>query len=66
MSKVEKEFMEEIERCLSMVTKDSCPNIYERIQTKNGYSQVVDMIISMVINDNITPSACIPQIESEL
>lgn len=63
MDNIEKELREEIYRSLKNVTKENCPNVWNRIQTKDGYTQVEEMIINMVINDNITPSSCISQIE---
>lgn len=51
---------------LQKITNVSYPNIYKRIQSKEGYKQVEDSIINMVISNNITPSACIAQLESEL
>ncbi len=64
-NKIEKELRDEILKQLKKVSKKSCPNIYQRIQ-EGAYRQIEEMIINMVINDHITPSACIPQIESEL
>lgn len=62
----EEKLRAEIYKALRKVTKKSCPNVYERIQTEEGYSQIENKIINMVIHDSITPSACIPHIESEL
>lgn len=66
MENIENELRTEIYNSLKNVTKENCPNIWNRIQTKKGYAQIEEMIINMVINDHITPSSCIPQIESEL
>ena len=66
MKDVEKQLREEILRTLKGVTKANCPKIWERIQTEQGYMQVEEMIINMVINDHIAPSSCLSQIESEL
>jgi len=66
MNNIENQLRNEIYEQLKQVRKEACPNIYERIQTESGYMQIESMIINMVINDHITPSACIPQIESEL
>jgi DNA repair protein RadC len=46
--------------------KELTPNIYKLIQQKNGYAWMENRIINMMINDGITASSCIPQIESEL
>ena len=42
------------------------PEVYKLIQEKNGYAWVEKRIIQMMIDDGITVSATIPQIESEL
>lgn len=66
MENVENQLRSEILSSLKNVTAENCPNIWKRIQTPTGYAQIEEMIINMVINDHITPSSCIPQIESEL
>lgn len=66
MENVEKQLRTEILNALRNVNADNCPNLWKRIQTRQGYAQVEEMIINMVINDNIAPSSCIPQLESEL
>ncbi|MBR2105306.1 MAG: hypothetical protein IKQ30_14490 [Bacteroidales bacterium] len=66
MKDIETELRREIYSRLKEVTAKSAPKVYERIQTPGGYAQIESMIIYMVINDHITPSACIGQIESEL
>ncbi len=63
---VEQELREEILSQLKQLKPKACPKVYETIQTKSGYASIESMIISMVIHDKITPSACIAQIESEL
>ena len=62
----EKAIREEIKKQLSNVTIKNAPKIFKKIQTKDGYQEIEARIIIMVVNDGITPSACIPQIESEL
>ncbi len=63
---IENQLRAEILAALRRVDAENCPNIWKRIQTRTGYAQVEEMIINMVINDHITPSACIPQLESEM
>jgi len=65
-SKVEKEIREEIFHQLKKVTKANSPNIWERIQTKEGYSKLEEQIIYKVINQHLVPAAIIPQMETEL
>lgn len=60
---IEEQLRAEILNALKNVTKANCPNVWKRIQTKDGYAQIEEMIIDMVINDHITPSSCISQIE---
>lgn len=65
---LEKRLRKEIFDQLQKVNKNKMltPKIYDLIQSENGYSWVEKRIISMVIQDGITISACIPQIENEL
>jgi len=65
-SKAEKELREEILKQLKKVTKANSPNIWERIQTKEGYSKLEEQIIYKVINQHLVPAAIIPQMETEL
>lgn len=48
------------------INPTNTPKIAEIIITQEGYCEIEAKIIKMVINDGITPSACIPHIESEL
>lgn len=65
---LEKRLRQEIFEQLQKVNKNKMltPNIYNLIQTQNGYAYIEQRIINMVINDRITISASIPQIETEL
>ena len=56
----------EIAKQLKKVNTKNAPRIYEKLKTKAGHLDMEARIIKMVINDGITPSACIPQIEIEL
>lgn len=42
------------------------PKVCELIKEKTGYELLERRIIQMMVNDGITVSTCIPQIESEL
>lgn len=65
-SNAEKELREEILKQLKKVTKANSPNIWERIQTKEGYLKLEEQIIYKVINQHLVPAAIIPQMETEL
>lgn len=64
-SKLETELREEILRQLKKVTKVNSPNVWERIQTKQGYKKLEEQIIQRVISQHLVPAAMIPQIENE-
>ena len=63
---LEKLLRKEIHEQLNRVNKKNAPKIYHKLKTKEGYNEIETKIILMVANDSITPSACIPHIESEL
>jgi DNA repair protein RadC len=62
----ETQLRQEIFDQLSRVTSKNAPKIHKMIQTESGYRNVEQRIITMVVRDKITPSACIPQVENEL
>jgi DNA repair protein RadC len=64
--KLENELREEILRQLKRVTKANSPNLWERIQTQQGYKSLEQQIINRIINQHLVPAAIIPQMESEL
>lgn len=66
MTDIEQALRAEIQTQLKKVNKSNTPKIHAFIQDKSGYLEIEKRIILMVIQDNITPSACIPQIEVEL
>ena len=51
----------ELMRCDPTVT----PAVCSRTRTLDGYRQVEDTIINMVIKQGLMPSACVAQLESE-
>jgi hypothetical protein len=61
-----------IKNSLVNVSKANCPNIYKMIYNKNGkvvprgYQIVETKIIKKIINNNMSISAAIPQLEMEL
>ena len=65
-SKAEKEIREEILKQLRKVTKANSPNIWERIQTREGYLKLEEQIIYKLINQHLVPAAIIPLMESEM
>lgn len=58
-------FRLEIKRHLDKCNPEILPKVCRLIRTKEGYQKMEQRIIVMVINDQITPSAAIAQIESE-
>jgi DNA repair protein RadC len=67
-TKVENELRQEVFSQLKKVSNSPklTPKIHKLLKTKSGYEWMERRIIQMMINDNITASACIPQIETEL
>ena len=66
MENVENQLRSAIYEALKNVTRENSPKVWKEIQTKAGYSYIENKIIYMVINDHITPDACVPQIEVEM
>ena len=48
------------------VTNANAPNLFEMMQSPQGYEQVEQMVIRKVLHDQMVPAAVIPLIESEL
>jgi DNA repair protein RadC len=67
-AKIEDELRFEVFQQLKKASENPgmTPNISKLLKTKSGYEWMERRIIQMMINDSITASACIPQIESEL
>lgn len=63
---LENQLREEILQQLKKVTKANSPNIWERIQTPEGYRKVEEQIIYHVIHQQLVPAAIIPQMEVEM
>lgn len=63
---IEKKLREEIFFQLSKVNKTNAAHIHKLLQTESGYQMIEQRIIDLVIRERITPSAAIPQIETEL
>jgi hypothetical protein len=65
-SNIEKQLRDEIHRVLQNVDTSNAPRIHSAIKTERGYKQIEARIINMVIDDQLTPSACIPHLERQL
>lgn len=57
---------ENIRAALAIVTPANSATIYKLIQTESGYKNVEEMIITKMIQNNFSASACIPHLEREL
>jgi len=66
MENVENQLRTAIFEALKKVTPENSPKVWKELQTKSGYKFIENKIIYMVINDHITPDACVPQIEVEM
>jgi len=55
-----------IEQALSTVTSENAPNVFLAISEVQGYKNIEDQIIRMMIDESITASACIIHIENSL
>ena len=63
---IEKQLRDEIHRVLQNVSSDNAPTIHSSIQTEMGYKNIEAKIIALCVNEQMTPSACIPHIERQL
>ena len=62
---LEAELRLEIKRHLDKCDPEATPRICERTSTIDGYRDVEDAVIRLMIHDDITPGAAIAQLESE-
>jgi len=63
---MELKFREEILKQLKKVTLANAPNLYQMMQSPQGYEQVEQMVINKVLYDQMVPAAVIPLLETEL
>ena len=63
---IEQQLREKIKETLATVTAANSPTIYQLIQSEQGYKIVEEQLIQKVCQNNISVSACIPHLESEL
>ncbi len=66
LSPKEKKLREEILRQLKRVTEANAPNLFEMMQSPQGYEQVEQLVIDKVLHDQMVPAAVIPILETEL
>lgn len=66
LSPKEKKLREEILRQLKRVTEANAPNLFEMMQSPQGYEQVEQLVIDKVLHDQMVPAAVIPLLETEL
>ena len=65
-SKLEQKLREEVLSQLKKVTSANAPNLFEMMQSPQGYEQVEQMVINKVLHDQMVPAAVIPLLETEL
>lgn len=65
LSPKEKKLREEILRQLKRVTAANAPNLFEMMQSPQGYEQVEQLVIDKVLHDQMVPAAVIPLLETE-
>lgn len=65
LSPQEKKLREEILRQLKRVTAANAPNLFEMMQSPQGYEQVEQLVIDKVLHDQMVPAAVIPMLETE-
>lgn len=63
---LEQKLRAEIFTQLKKVTQANAPNIFEMLQSKQGYQQIEKMVIDKVLHDQMVPAAVIPLLESEM
>lgn len=63
---MEKPLRNEIYKALSSINNNNAPKVNEAIKTVIGYKNIEEQIIKMVVEEGLTPLACIPHIENSL
>ena len=66
LSPQELRLREEILTQLKRVTEANAPNLFEMMQSPQGYEQVEQMVNDKVLHDQMVPAAVIPMLETEL
>ena len=66
LSPQELRLREEILTQLKRVTEANAPNLFEMMQSPQGYEQVEQLVIDKVLHDQMVPAAVIPLLETEL
>jgi hypothetical protein len=62
---IEEQLRLEIRRHLNKCDSEATPRICDRIKTSDGYRDIEDSVIRVMIHDDITPGAAIAQLEME-
>lgn len=65
-STIEQKLRTEILSQLKKVTSANSPNIYESIQSREGYLEIEKIIIEKVLHNQMVPAAIIPLLETEM
>jgi hypothetical protein len=65
-AEIERQLRDEILLQLKKVTRANSPQIWNKIQTKEGFRILEEQIIERVLSQQIVPAAIIPQMECEL
>jgi DNA repair protein RadC len=65
-AELEKQLRDEILFQLKKVTRVNSPQIWQRIQSREGYRILEEQIIGRVLSQQIVPAAIIPQMECEM
>ncbi len=58
-----KEVRDQIYRELQNVTAKTAENVFDAIQSEEGYKMVEDLIIKMMVNEQLSISGCIPHLD---
>lgn len=65
MTETEIKLRNEIKAQLDRVTYANSPNIWDQMQTAQGYLRLEQTIIDRMLATQLTPGAIIPQLEQE-
>ncbi len=61
-----KELRKEIANALKNATPKTAPNVFAKIQDKEGYQMIEELIIKMMIEEQFSAAGCIPHINQML
>ena len=63
---MEKKLREAIQKELGLINKSNAPKIFEFIQKENGYKEIEDKIINMMVQERFEIAECFIHIEETL